>query len=586
MTSKRKFVKKAVSIGLSATLALSAVGFSALADTSKEDVFPSPATIKSVDSSILTATSQRAASEIPLVFGVNVVAGTLFNGPIDMAGTSVNETPDPYLWNYNYNNYDENEGTASPAYNDGSVVASLGTLHNADGLYSSGGGNQVYFGGAGYVDTFFGFNSTVYAEIVKDGGSAVVTDVQTGSATSRLYAWTEMGKALSGYLTTNTDKSVRYGDPYTIAVNLEQFSAGIPYYISYLIDSNQISKKTAAFVTSATFDTEGVGTYTCENPSTHNDVRSDMFAEANNFNFVTGEYTADQLSELKVNLVVLSATGYSYDGGSTGQSDTLSNKKESVVNDLTSVYGEDMPIVMSGTNYNITIGNNGYNYSPITCMFMPYIQVYAYMDELAALDEEDKDEINPAAMVRFMIDNFFHVNDDGTSTCDGAKVTEYYIGSNWVSVSEGVDQVPDVDSYVYDESTIKDAIITGVKYALSLDGDNEHQLLGAYRTTDNAYIYLTDTAYATTSAPSGTTNYLTLAVKDSEGNTVSNLYINLDAIDSNIANYYNNENDNGGKFNWGYDLETTLQNYLDHMDDHVWVPHTDASGAYYYVATE
>lgn len=42
MTIKRHFVKKAISIGLSATLALSAVGFSALATTSYESVFPNP----------------------------------------------------------------------------------------------------------------------------------------------------------------------------------------------------------------------------------------------------------------------------------------------------------------------------------------------------------------------------------------------------------------------------------------------------------------------------------------------------------------------------------------------------------------
>lgn len=581
MTSKRKFVKKAVSIGLSATLALSAVGFSALAETSDENVFPSPTeTPVQVDTSVLTATSQRAASEIPLVFGVNVVAGTLFSGPIDMAGTDVNEATDPYLYNYNYllatGDAPSDSDPEYYYYNDGSVVSALGSLYNGNGLYSSGGGNQVYFGGAGNVDAFFGFNSTVYAEIVSQGEDAVITDVQTGSATSRLYAWAEMGNSLSGYLTENKDKSVRYDDPYTIAVNLEQFSAGIPYYIAYLIDTGSLTKKTAAFVTAYDEDNE---IFTCEDPAEQGDVRSDMFAEVNNFNFVDdNDYTAEELEDAGVSLVILSATGYSYTGGTTGQSDSLSNKKADVIDVLVSEYGSSgMPIVMSGTNYNVIIGNNGYNYSPITCMFMPYIQAYAYMDQLSSVNGY----INPAAMVQYMVETFFHVKSDNS-----AAVAAYYIGDNWNSTGTN-DNTPST-SGTYDTDKIESAIKLGIQYALYLnqsDTDSTHTLLAAERLSETAYKVLTDSTLYATETPSESTEKYYVSI-DVNGTTE---YISIDDIvsscGSEIASYYgytNASGEYGGTYNYGWDLQETLQYYADHINAHIWDPVTSQSGTYGY----
>ncbi|MCD8370601.1 MAG: hypothetical protein LUC94_09830 [Clostridiales bacterium] len=565
MTIKRHFVKKAISIGLSATLALSAVGFSALA-TSDEDVFPSPTAATSVVSSVLTTTSQRAASEIPLVFGVNVVQGTLFNGPIDMAGTDVNEVVDPYLYNYNFV---ASGGIASPYYNDGSVVSDLGTQYNADGLYSSGGANQVYSGGVGYVDTFFGFNSNVFADLQDDEADGVIVDVQTGSTTSRLYSWAEMGAGLSGYLSSS--KTLRYGDAYTIGLNVEQFSAGIPYYIAYLIDSGTLTKKTAAFVTG--YDS---GTYTCKDPSGMGDVRSDMFAEAGNFDFVSaGTYSATDLEDAGVSLVILSATGYSYIGGGNG-TDSLSSYKSTIVSELNTTYtaaSKTVPIVMSGTNYNITIGNNGYNYSPITCMFLPYVQAYAYMDQLQSANSA----INPLAMVEYMIDEFFHVNDSNV-----AAVADYYIGSKWDASVSG-DKVPTNYSTTYSKTAIESAIQTGIRYALGLSDSSTHTLVAAYRNNDTAYSILTNEDYYVESKPSDTTYYISVEIDGTDE------YILIDTVAAaypTLATYYgytdSSNTTHDGTYNYGWDLQETLQYYADHMNAHVWDPVTSQSGTYGY----
>lgn len=73
----RKHLKKAACVALAATMAVSVVSASAFAASSP---FPTPTTTMTVDSDILTTVSQRAASEIPLVFGLNVRAGNLFTG--------------------------------------------------------------------------------------------------------------------------------------------------------------------------------------------------------------------------------------------------------------------------------------------------------------------------------------------------------------------------------------------------------------------------------------------------------------------------------------------------------------------------
>lgn len=569
MTIKRHFVKKAISVGLSATLALSAVGFSALA-TSDEDVFPSPTAATSVVSSVLTTTSQRAASEIPLVFGVNVVGGTLFNGPIDMAGTSVNEVVDPYLYNYNYVVYSDYDDDAVDESNDEGGYYNNGNVPvtsqvNGDGLYSSGGANQVYLGSLTYVNAFFGYNSSFNS----DSSDFVAVDVQTGSTTSRLYSWAEMGAGLSGYLSSS--KTLRYGDAYTIGLNVEQFSAGIPYYIAYLLDSGTLTKKTAAFVTG--YDS---GTYTCKDPSGMGDVRSDMFAEAGNFDFVSaGTYSATDLEDAGVSLVILSATGYSYIGGGNG-TDSLSSDKSTIVSELNTTYtaaNKTAPIVMSGTNYNITIGNNGYNYSPITCMFLPYVQAYAYMDQLQSANSA----INPLAMVEYMIDEFFHVNDSNV-----ADVADYYIGSKWDASVSG-DKVPENYSTTYSKTAIESAVKTGISYALGLSDSSTHTLVAAYRNNDTAYTILTNENYYATSTPSDTTYYISVEINGTDK------YIPIDTVAADyptLATYYGYTDSSGkthdGIHNYGWDLQKTLQYYADHMNAHVWNPVTSQSGTYGY----
>ncbi|MCC8123068.1 MAG: hypothetical protein LIO58_05980 [Oscillospiraceae bacterium] len=539
----------------------------------------------------LTTLTQQDASLIPLVFGVNVIGGDMDPMFQELAGTEVNIYPDPYVWNYNY---EENTGRLLP---DGTAYSDFGNIGvDANGLFASGGANQTYvepqedYGGTGYAvgcrsDVIIGFQSLLYDQIDlvnswragyefyqagDEDYRPLILDVQTGSVTSRLYAWAEMGQALSAYLDAdeNEDMGVRYGDPHAIAVDLEAFSAGIPYYIASLIASGDIDKKTMAYIASI----DGA-TLTAVDPGMLGNVTSDLFAEVNNFNFLEGHCTLSDLMAADVDVIVLGVFGNSYVGGGEENSKVDADKLR-IINDLYDLgySAEEFPLIMDADTISVMVGEYGYGNSPITPLLMPYIQAYAYMDELDSINSA----INPVAMVQFATEMFFHTTEDAA-----ADVAGYYIDAHWDSVAPYYDQVPELENYTYDKNAIIAAIQEGVQYALSGAAEkNGNLLLGAYRTTDNAYSILTEYTqnYKTSQA-----NYIKLTV---EGQT---RYLDLDALStasindasgSAIISYYED-----GVFNYGADLQTTLQNYADHMQEHVWQPDTTVPGTCCYGMT-
>ncbi|MGI6205391.1 MAG: S-layer homology domain-containing protein [Anaerovoracaceae bacterium] len=612
-----KFSKKILSLTVAAATAFSLCAAPAFAATSFTYTYPEETMeVNSTTGSgtrYLTTLAQRASSEIPLILGINIVGGNIFAGARDLGGTNVSENPDPYLWNFNYLYPvdDESFSMTDPAEltkREGAVdlpqseyYEYLGNNTSAgNGLYRSGGANEVYtdpvdeLGGVGYsvglrTDIMIGFNSELVGQIDTVRGwksgdtyyqegdedyNPLIVDVQTGSVTSRMYTWEEMAKGINAYLDEHPDLTVRYGDPEVIAINLQEFAAGIPYYIASKIADGTIEKKTMAYISQI----DG-STLTCVDPRSLGNVSADVYGEVNNFNFIKGTYTLDQIMQQGADVLVLGASGYGYSGsgggGSTDASVTAS--KQQLLKDLAAlgIEPDNMPIVMDSSTRSVTLGGwNGFNYAPTTPLFVPYIQAYAYMDDL---ENVDGGAINPAAMVQFMIDEFAHVKDSSAK-----DVALYNIGSNWDAVDEEYDRVPDLSDYVYDKSAIEDAIREGIEYANSGQAAaNNNTLIGAYRQTDTAYKMITEEA-TTTQPPSdheyitivnaGTTEYvdLTELLAAEENGDDSTPY-------SAIFEYYNSSS-----YGYGDDLQTTLQNYADTMYDHVWSPDTTYAGTYGY----
>lgn len=594
-------LKRTLSVALALCMLLGMLVISSSAATDFSFTMPTePLAVETTDGQrVLTTLTQRAGSEIPLIFGINVVAGNGFSGLKEMAGTDVNENPDPYMWNYNYlANVAGAELPEGTYYVD---VGGTGQSGGNGGLYNSGGANQVYsgvideLGGVGYAvgyraDVLFGMEADIFDQIeyvntvLEEDYNPLFTDVQTGTVSSRTYAWTEMGKAISAYLEANPGLTTRYDDPYAIGINVEEFSAGIPYYIASLIADGTIEKKTMAYVTSYNDNT-----FTCEDPTVSGGYgagRSDslfpgVYAQAGNFDYVTGRYTLDQLIAEGVDIIV------------SGGENVFAKSTIIALYDDSDIAASDAPMVMGKEIFSIQMGQNGWNYAPTTPLQIPAIQAYAYLDELAEVNEA----INPAALFEFAIDEFMHVTDEASK-----EVALSYIGTNWDSVSATYDSiVPDTTDFTYDKEAIIAAIRTGIDYALSGDAAaNGNLMLSAYRTSDSAYIILT--TLLTTEKPSGD-NYITLVDTngalgtagvgvydtDTTGQTfyLDTANCSYETTDRNgtvtvdcsaIVDYYNT---NG----YGDDFQTTMQNYLTHMANHVWDPSEllSVEGTYGYI---
>ncbi|MCD8364542.1 MAG: hypothetical protein LUC83_01770, partial [Clostridiales bacterium] len=651
--------KRVTKTALGITMAAALVATSLVIPASTEEAeaatsfsFTLPTTAMDVTSGtdgkkVMTTLTQRAASEIPLIFGVNVIGGNAFNGLIYLAGTNVNENPDPYVWNYNY---EEATGASLTTGIDGIAYSNIGnSVTDPNGLYQSGGGNQSFavsvdeLGGVGYAigwrtDVIFSFNSalvdqidTVHSwsegdEYYRDGDedySPLLADVQTAGVSARLYAWTDLGDALSAYLDDHEELTTRYDDPEIIGQDVAEFSAGIPYYIASLIADGTIEKKTAAYVSAI-----DEYTLTVVNPADVGNVSADVYAEVQNFDFIEEDAITltDLMENYDVDVIILGASGYGY--GSSGNQagnggNSVDTSKADMLEELVSDLGyaaDELPLIMDSNTIGVTIGNNGYNYAPTTPMFMPYVQTYAYMDELAEVNEA----INPVAMVMFMFDECCHITDESVE-----DVAMYYIADNWDSVDDDYDQVPDTANYVYDKDAIIEAIRVGVAYALSDEAaENGNVLMPAYSSNETAFQLLQE--LATTEVPEDGHEYITIydvANFDSEEVTTTSInnrtgeeetttstvytqtdnyttkYIDLTELvgtesddedeDSSSAGYQKVRTSyeaivdyyNTGEYGYGDDLQTTLQNYADHMIQHVWQPDTSVVGTYAYGVT-
>ncbi|MCD7934008.1 MAG: dockerin type I repeat-containing protein [Oscillospiraceae bacterium] len=586
----------------------------AAADISIE-VPDEPMSVETTDGTrYLTTTAQRASSEIPLILGVNVIGGNLFNGAIVMSGTDINDNPDPYIWNFNYlylydglnlsgaqftvSEETRRKGTEdfdmSIVYDHGLSTGTEtglgnGGMANGNGLYSSGGANQVFstaleaLGGVSYgvyhmIDCWIGFNSDVLdqidfiqnemdmtSEYYQEGYATydpMITDVSTGTVTARAYAWVEMGEALSAYLEEHPNLSARYGDPKALCYNIQEFAFGIPYYIDSLIDTGALTKITGACI-SAT-DDAGV-TFTLIDPATAGDVRGDAYAVGNTVNWLTGTYTMDQILAAGVDVLVIYAAGYTYVEGGTGggsqgsgsYSNTLTRAYlEELMEDAGCTY-EEAPVIIDAENKSVTAGDNGYNYAPTTPLYVPYIVAYMYMEQLAALAEAGDDvaaAINPTAMFEYACDEFFHIKDDAADT-----IALYWIADKWDATDSELDKVPDTTDYTYNKDAVVTAIQTGIQYALdNVDNDNIY-LNGAYRENETGYKLahlVTDNGYD---------SFLEILNAASD-------YSNVEGYDvSALVAYYGTSG-----------LAELVDNYAAHMESHAWQPDTSIEGTYGY----
>ncbi len=261
--------------------------------------YSAPTEPMEVDENIITASAHRAASPILGMMGVNATSGFgMINGsaPSDLAsaqncaalgiwGSSLNENPDPYYWNYFYNFYaEETEGAepvassvdggtaltngnwaGSPVIADTTLFEEYGNISGSIatrpdilvGCASSNSGDDV----SGYdsqLETIHSF--TPDSEYYHEGDETYSPEL-VSYQTTYIKQMIESVKRLANAITQveeETGKTTRYGDVQVIANDYEKYVYGVIAYVQEELAAKGLEEKTVAVLTAINED----GTYT------------------------------------------------------------------------------------------------------------------------------------------------------------------------------------------------------------------------------------------------------------------------------------------------------------------------------------
>ncbi len=427
----KKILKRTIATVLSLSMAggicLSGVSGVFAADST----YSAPTQPMAVNENIITASAHRAASPVLGILGVNAVAGYgMINGsaPADLEaakacaalgiwGTSLNDNPDPYYWNYFYNFYAEVNGLEASAdalvnsaaagspimadlqspSPDPKLTASI--YAHPDILVGVAATAQDYESLSGYDEQIQYYQENYDASYNPEKVAYVPATLQTMIETVHNFA--DAIKKVE----EKTGKTTRYGDVQMIADAYEGYVNGISDYIN----SNVSEKKTIAIVTAVNEDES----FACA-PTTskhYNGASQDRYVEyteavtyniANRFDSTPADgteksvnLTADDLKNVDAILIE-------------------SNNSSSINDALVAALGDEIMIIQSypSSLYGITMN------SVENAMGMAYYNAYLYHDEL---------NIDPVEVCAYFYKTFLHVTD--------AESLQTVVSTNFASVA-------------------------------------------------------------------------------------------------------------------------------------------------------
>jgi hypothetical protein len=466
--------KRVTATTLAAIMAVStAMTGSLTAQAAETYTYDAPTSPMTVDSNIITASAHRAASPILGILGCNATSGFgMINGsaPSTLAeaqtkpalaiwGSSLNDNPDPYYWNYFYNFYaSENNlatasdalinsaAAASPAMADGTLVAEYGNVSASlytrpqilVGCASTGAGQDTN----GYASQLATINSFTSDSEYYQEGDETYNPVLVGYQMTRLTNMIDTMYTLADAMDTVTQQTGsvgRYGDPQVIASDYEKYVYGTSAYVLSEIAKGNATKKTVAIVSAINDD----GTFTlanAESMAATSNVRyveytalvSDNLANKLGKTTVTAEelMQADAVITTNTQDGAITSDGINYNGAS----DYLSAMAEK--------YNVDPMIITTSPNalYGITMN------SVENAMGLGYLVGYLYSDELA---------ISPVDMCAYFYEHFYHISDRSSL----AKVVQTNFGS--VILPEGISGTLSSD---YSAEDVESLLAEGMLY--------------------------------------------------------------------------------------------------------------------------
>lgn len=261
--------------------------------------YEAPTTPISTDDNYITASAHRAASPLLGILGVNAVSGFgMINGSapgnlteaqqaaaVGIWGSSINDNPDPWYWNYFYNFYAAENGLelvenalsnanaqASPTAADSTPVEEYGNVS-----VSISGRPQILIGCAssnqtndvnGYDDQIALVNTFTPDMPYYQEGDETYSPIQVAYATTNIQNMIDSvyaaAKAIK-QVEAETGKTTRYGDVMEIAEDYETYVKGTIAYVLEELNAKGMEEKTVAVLTG--YDA-ATGMYTLANSAT------------------------------------------------------------------------------------------------------------------------------------------------------------------------------------------------------------------------------------------------------------------------------------------------------------------------------
>ena len=292
--------------------------------------YSAPTEPMAVDGNIITASAHRAASPVLGMMGLNATSGFgMINGgaPKDLAdaqtrfalgvwGTGLNDSPDPYYWNYFYNFYAEANGlaksddalinadvAASPGMADGNVQEEYGNVSYSlatrpqilVGVQAKGAAADDTHGYDEQLATIHGFAAdSPYYQTGDETYSPKLVSYQMTYLKQMIESVYRLADAVKE-VEKETGKTTRYGDVTVIAQNYEKYIYGLIAYVQEELAAKGLPQKTVAVVTAINDD----GTYTLADSVSRS---ATSLVRAYEYTMCVSESLVDKLGTTTVNL--------------------------------------------------------------------------------------------------------------------------------------------------------------------------------------------------------------------------------------------------------------------------------------------
>lgn len=441
----------------------------------------------------ITVAAKRAAQTMPEILGANIVAtnniggsGASSGNPVTLAegngsamlgifGTSLNDAPDPFYWNYYYNLYATENGLTMT--DDAVLTGAAGAPNAADTTIVGSYGTSISL--SREPDILLGTNAVngvsyddLIAVLPENNDDDLDNDYnpyQIAYGMTSTYDMADTMIAMANAMQeieNETGKSGRYGDPYQIAVDYDKYIKGITAYVlSELEAQNKEQLKVAvinptpqadgtfeAFTSYASSGTAG----RCRGAEYVDLCTENIIATLGSEATVTDGkcyLTADQIVT-NADVIVF---GVSVSTATDNVEQVLKNALDATRTDGSSSYPKiisSLPTCVYGITMNSAENGIGFGY---------------YLGALY----QDIIDINPAHMVTYFYERFFHISDD--SKLKGIVIDNF-------SNASGITNI-DISLKSYNKADVENQIIAGLNYY------NEHKEDAIFA---NAYYNLGD----------------------------------------------------------------------------------------------